>query len=262
MDDLRLGLAFRAVRRRLGLRQGDVAARAGVSASQVSRIERGRIHSLPLGTLRRVAGALDIRVHLQASWRGGELGRTLNRRHAALHEAVLGTLAELVGWEHLPEVSFSVFGERGIVDVVAWHAATRTLLIIEIKSELVDPQELVGVMDRRGRLAPAIGERFGWRPLHVARWVVVADTRTNRRHLAQHRRLLRSAFPADGRRIRAWLRAPAGRIDALSFIAYPVTGPARSDLANPRRVRRVADPAGSSHRARSATPTPLPPSTS
>ena len=48
MDDLRLGLVCRALRRRLGWRQVDLAERAGVSQDMVSRIERGLLSGIPL----------------------------------------------------------------------------------------------------------------------------------------------------------------------------------------------------------------------
>lgn len=41
MDDLRIGLVFRALRHRLSWTQAAVAAKAGVSQQLVSRVERG-----------------------------------------------------------------------------------------------------------------------------------------------------------------------------------------------------------------------------
>jgi hypothetical protein len=51
----------------------------------------------------------------------------------ALDEAVTRLLAD-DGWEAVPEVTYSIFGERGSIDL-AWHPASRTLLVIELKSE-------------------------------------------------------------------------------------------------------------------------------
>jgi transcriptional regulator with XRE-family HTH domain len=238
MSDVRIGTRFRAVRRRLGLRQVDVARRARVSPSLVSRIERGQLGALTLDRARRVADVLEIRLELVATWRGGELERLVNARHAALHDVAHALFEALTGWETTAEVSFAVFGERGVIDILAWHAPTRTLVIVELKTELVDPQELVGTMDRRRRLAHRIVEERGWRPERVATWVILADTRTNRRHVARHRRLLRGAFPADGHGMRAWLRNPSRPIDALSFLPYPKEALVSQDARGPRRVRR------------------------
>jgi transcriptional regulator with XRE-family HTH domain len=238
MSDVRIGTRFRAVRRRLGLRQTDVARRARVSPTLVSRIERGQLGSIAIARIRRVAEILEIRLELQASWRGGELERIVNARHGAMHDVALRLFESLTGWETTSEVSFWIRGERGVIDIVAWHAATRTLLIIELKTELVDPQELVGTMDRRRRLAFEIAAQRGWRPRDVGVWVAFADTSTNRRHVNRHRRLLRAAFPADGRAIRHWLRGPAGPIAALSFLSLPQDTTVIQDLRSPRRVRR------------------------
>lgn len=240
VSDVRLGIRFRAVRRRLGLRQVDVAKLARVSAKVVSLIERGQIATISLASSRRVAEALEIRLEVTANWRGGELERLVNARHAALHEVALAVFETLTGWEVAPEVSFAIYSERGVIDILAWHPATRTLLVIELKTELIDPQELVGTMDRRRRLAARIVEARGWRPTNVATWVILADTRTNRRHVAQHRRLLRRAFPANGHAMRSWLRRPSGPVAALSFLPYPQHLTVSRDLNAPRRVRRAS----------------------
>jgi hypothetical protein len=107
------------------------------------------------------------------------------------------------GWEVQPEVSFSHFGERGVVDLVAWHPLHQDVALVELKTELADVNDLLAVTGRRRRLAGVIGEQFGWRPETVAQWVVLAPSRTNARRVAEHRTLLRAAFPSDGRAIGA-----------------------------------------------------------
>ena len=160
MDHQRLGTVFRAVRLTKGWCQSDVAVRAGVSATTVSMIERGRIDRMSLHTLEAVAKSLDIRLDLLPRWRGGQLERLVNRRHGALTEAVAKWLVALSPWAVAPEVSFSFFGERGFIDMVAWHAPTRTLLVIEVKTEIVNVQELIGLwwierFDSRPGLPPS-----------------------------------------------------------------------------------------------------------
>jgi len=73
-----------------------------------------------------IAVALDASLDLSIRWHGGDLGRLVNARHAALHEALAIRFVALPGWVLEPEVSFSVYGERGVVDGLAWHQATRT----------------------------------------------------------------------------------------------------------------------------------------
>jgi hypothetical protein len=131
------------------------------------------------------------------------------------------------------EVSFSIWGERGVIDLILWDPEHRALLIIEFKTELVDVGDLLATMDRRRRLAAQIVKDRGWYPRIVSTWVVVAASRTNARRLAEHRTVLRTAFPAGVREIRRWLRDPVGSIAALSLW----TDPARN-VAPRRRVRR------------------------
>src|SRR5262245_44293290 len=197
MDDLAIGRVLRALRVRLGWAQRLVAQRAGISSSAYSRIERGMLDGVPLGKLRKVATVLEVRLVLEPRWRGAGLDRTLSSRHAAMAEAVTRLLLD-AGWEVRPEVSFNYYGERGVVDLVAWHGPSRTVLLIELKTELVDPSDLLAVTDRRRRLAAKIVEPFGWQPMTVGQWVVVAESRTNQRRLAEHRTVLRAAFPEDG----------------------------------------------------------------
>ncbi|HET9456275.1 MAG TPA: hypothetical protein VFO78_02955 [Candidatus Limnocylindrales bacterium] len=102
-------------------------------------------------------------------WRGGDLDRLLDARHARLAETAT-RLLQAAGWEVAPEVSFSVYGERGSIVLLAWHPGTRTLLVIELESELTSIEETLRRHDTKVRLAGRIGrERFGWRAAGVAR---------------------------------------------------------------------------------------------
>jgi transcriptional regulator with XRE-family HTH domain len=222
MDELEIGRAVRRLRHRLGWRQSDVAERAGVSASTVSLIERGA-RNVTLGTLRRVGRPLELRIDIVLRWRGGELFHLLAAGHARMAEEVARRL-EAAGWEVRPEVSFSHFGERGVVDLVAWNAACRAILLIELKTELVDIGDLLSTMDRRRRLASVIGAAFGWEPDVIGSWVVLTDSRTNRRRLADHATVLRAAFPMDGRSVAGWLLDPSTPAAALWFLPFDDEG--------------------------------------
>ncbi len=249
MDDQRLGAVVRSVRVRRGWRQEDLAEAAGLSRASVSRIERGHAGSLSLDTVRRVCGCLDIRLDLVPRWRGGELDRLLNSGHSAMHERLARALAAVPGWQWAPEVSFSVFGERGMIDVLAWHPTCRMLLVIELKTEIVDMQELLGTIDRKRRLALQIARDRDWAADQVACWLLVADGVTNRRRAAAHGALLRSFFPADGRRMRRWLRHPAAPLGALSFLSIAHPRNAKSSTTTRQRVRKRAAASGHARRS-------------
>ena len=211
--------------------------KARVSQDSVSRLERGQLDGMTLGRIRAIGAAIGVMIDLTPRWQGGELDRLLGARHSRLHDEVAARFAPLPGWTTLPEVTFSKYGERGAIDVLAWHAPTRTLLVIELKTEIVDVQELLGTLDRKRRLAPEIARERGWVPTVVATWVIVADSRTNRRRVDAHRAVLRSALPDDGRTVGPWLQSPSGAVAALSF--WPSTDGVRAatSLAPTKRVR-------------------------
>jgi hypothetical protein len=89
--------------------------------------------------------------------------------------------------------------------------------VIELKTELVDVQDLIGTLDRKRRPAPRVAAERGWVPMVVATWLILAPGRTNRRRVDAHRTVFPAGFPADGRTMQAWLQAPSGPVAALSF---------------------------------------------
>ncbi|MEZ4596466.1 MAG: hypothetical protein R3C32_06265 [Chloroflexota bacterium] len=76
-------------------------------------------------------------VDLKPNWKGANLDRLVNGAHAALQERCWPA-AGLDGWVANAEVSFAMTKERGIIDILA-RPGSRTLLIIELKTLLVDP---------------------------------------------------------------------------------------------------------------------------
>jgi hypothetical protein len=149
-----------------------------------------------------------------------------------------GYFLGLPGWIIEPEVSFSIYGERGIIDILAWHPTSRILLVIELKTEIVDVNEMLGTLDRKRRLVARIANERGWEPIATATWVVVAESRNNRRAVAEHATVLRAKLSTDGRGIGRWLRSPRGHLDALSFLPYVQGTHIGVDPAPVRRVVR------------------------
>jgi transcriptional regulator with XRE-family HTH domain len=242
MSDQRLGSAIRLVRVRRGWRQSDLARRSGVGQATVSRIERGHLGTLSLDRLRTVAATLDIRVDVFGRWRAGDLDRLLNSGHSRLHESVARAFRDLPEWITAPEVSFSVYGERGVIDILAWHPGLRALLVIELKTDIADVNELIGTADRKRRLAVDVAKERGWiakgdAPPTVSIWIIVAPSRTSRRRIAEHGAMLRAAFPTNGRSIYGWLRKPSRPISALSTWPDIRPGTLRPVRAPIRRVR-------------------------
>lgn len=217
MEDLQFGAVIRAVRTRRAFGQADLARLAGVSRATISLVERGHCDKLSLGTIKRIAGAVDVRTELSAGWRGGDLDRLLSRRHSALAESFAAFVQSCPGWAVEPEASFSIYGERGIVDQLAWHEATAHVLVVELKTAFVDMNEMLGTLDKKRRLARTIAAERGWHPALVSMWLIVQDTRTNRRHAADHRVLLRTRLARDGRQLKAFMLRPTEATSGLAF---------------------------------------------
>jgi transcriptional regulator with XRE-family HTH domain len=201
--------AVRHLRLYNGWRQRDLGDRAGVSRELISRLERGEVSSLSLRTLGRVANALGAVLDVRLRWRGEQLDRLLDARHAAVQAAVTGSLTN-AGWAARVEVSFNHYGDRGRVDVLAFHQATRLLLIVEVKTAIGDIQETLGRLDVKTRLGPVLARESGWeRPSAAVPALVVADSRAVRRVVLEHAPLF-SRYSIRGRSALAWIRQPAG----------------------------------------------------
>src|SRR6478752_608474 len=185
MDAIRFGLGIRALRRRRRWTQAQLATAAGLSQSAISRVERGEADRLTVRSLDRVAGAIGARIRVTVLADGENLDRLLDRDHAALVEQVTRLLLAR-GWEVAPEATFSIYGERGSIDVLAFHPPTGSLLVIEVKSAIPDVQATIAGIDRKVRLAAQVARDRGWLVTSVSRWLVVPDTTTTRRRLEQH----------------------------------------------------------------------------
>lgn len=237
MRDEVLGRLFRMTRFRRGWTQQELATRARISASAISRIEGGLGYRYRVAVVQRHGDALGLRVELNVSGRGGEVVRLLDDEHAAIVEHVARMLTD-AGWLVESEASFSVYGERGRIDLLAFHAATGTLLVVEVKTEITDLQALFGSLSVKERLAPKIAAERG-RPVRaVAVLLAVAAVDRNRRVIAQHGTLF-GAFERHGARVRAWVRRPRPIGSLLLYVGAPAASRTRW-LAAKRRVRHSA----------------------
>lgn len=202
-----LGRGLRQARLDGGLRQADVAARANVSTSTISDLERGvRVDHTLLVLVRaaRAAGA-DLRAYLERATTAEQPRDLVHLRHQELIvRTALGG-----GWAAQPEAPIDADptrtraadvllrrgNEQGLVEIWDWFedvgAALRSW---DRKLARVERSLFAGA----GREAPAKTSGL---------WVVRA-TRRNRGLVAGHRALFGSRFPASGR---LWLRALSDR---------------------------------------------------
>lgn len=228
---------MRALRLRKDLRQQDVAARSRLSRPVVSRIERGLLESVPIGSLVSAAAAVGAIVDVRLRWNGESLDRLLDEAHARLVEIVV-LLLRASGWEVEVEVSFSIWGERGSIDILAYHRLTGLVLVVEVKSVVPDSQATLHGLDRKTRIAPKLAAERGWACRGVARLLVVGASATARRRIQALDATYGAALPTRGADVRRWVREPQAPIAGLLFVAYDRDGSARSTAAARQRVSR------------------------
>ncbi|MBA2634912.1 MAG: helix-turn-helix transcriptional regulator [Chloroflexi bacterium] len=231
-------IALRRLRVRRRWRQHDLGERARLSRDTVSRAECGELDGLTVRTLSKLVDALDATLVIEIRWQGADLDRLIDRDHAHLQEAAAHRLG-MRGWTAQAEVSFNHYGDRGSCDLVAWHAATQTLLVVEVKSRLGNLQELLHRLDTKARLGGVLARQLSWpEPRAVVRALVVAEDRTARRILARHASLF-GGFDVRGRAAVQWLRAPSTSTNGLIWFEEPAnSGGGRAMTAQRVRMGR------------------------
>lgn len=233
MDVVRFGRGVRALRFRRRWRQEDLAAEAGVSRSLVARVEQGRADRLTVATLERLLAPFAARLVCRIDWRGEDLDRLRDRGHAEIVDWIVRRL-NADGWECATEVSFSVYGERGSIDVLAFHRTAGVVLVVEVKSAIGDVQATLMTLDRKGRLAIRLARERGWPAQSAARLLVVRRSSTARRRVEEFEATFGAAFPDRAVAVRRWLRRPTGRpISGLWFVSPGTQATTR------HRARRV-----------------------
>jgi hypothetical protein len=188
-----------------------------------------------VASLRRHAAALGFRLEITLSGRGGEASHLLDEEHAAIVEYVAAELTRR-RWAVEAEASYSEFGERGRVDILAHHVGSGELLVVEVKTELVDLQQLLGSLNVKARLARRIAAgRF--EPVRsVSVMVAVADTTATRATVAAHLTLF-AGYASRGHAVAVWLERPTAGARLLWFVTAARAGRS-SWIAGRRRISR------------------------
>jgi hypothetical protein len=218
-DDERLGQLVLLLRRRQGITQRILAALAGVPREDLIAIEAGRAGRVRLERIRAVFDQLGGRARLTAWYNGASADRLLDERHARILERAL-PVVERRRFAVASEVTFSDYGERGSLDLLALHSDTAHALVGEVKSAIGSLEETNRVLDVKARLAPKIvRERFGSTPASISRVLILPADRTVRRIIERHAATMTAIYPLRSREFRAWLRQPSGPISAIWFVS-------------------------------------------
>jgi hypothetical protein len=232
----RIGRIHRTLRQRTHLTQHEVSVKSGVVRWKIGRLERDLIDRLRFDEVERCLAALGAELEVRVSYRGAEVDRLIDRVHSLVAARVVDVLRRH-GWQVQTEVTFSEWGERGSYDILAWHPRTRTLLVIEVKSELASVEGTMRQLDVKVRLAQSVArKRFGWQSRAIASVLVLPEDRSARRQVTANAALLRATLPATSLQIRSWLRLPDRSLAGIWFVSG---ADGRPWPRNPSSIRRV-----------------------
>ena len=193
------GREVASARRGAGVSQRAVAMQAGVSRTQLGRLERGELRAPPLVLICRAARAAGFAASLKLYPDGSRL------RDA-------GQLALLARFDRIPAPPLRISREVRVPipgDQRSWDERItdgRSNASVEGEVHLHDIQAMQRRIALKQRDDPAAGVII----------LLLADTAHNRRVLAEHREALREQFPIDGGAILRALRA--GRIPAAGGV--------------------------------------------
>ncbi len=240
MLNRRVGRVHRRLRQRAHLTQQELGSKSGVARWKIVRLEADMVERLRFDEVERCLAALGAELVLGVSYRGAEVDRLIDQVHSQVAARVVEILGRY-GWQVQTEVTFSQWGERGSYDILAWHASSRTLLVIEVKSELASVEGTLRPLDVKVRLAGTVArQRFGWHARTTARVLVLPEDRSARRRVMASATILRAALPATSRQVRAWLRSPSNSLDGIWFVSRADGRPWSRNPSAVRRVRRRA----------------------
>jgi hypothetical protein len=215
-----------------------------MSQSTISDIEVGRWAAMPVAALREAFTAVGADFECVVRFHGGALDRLLDERHAATTGAV-AALLQRHKWVVAAEVTFNHYGDRGSIDLLAYHARTRTALVVEVKTEIVSAEETLRRLDVKVRLASAlVRERFGEWPVRVVRLLAVRESTVNRTRVRRLESLFEPAFPLRGGELRRWLVAPGPAAGAILFVRHVRDTAGGDGMRGARRVRPANGPPG------------------
>ena len=243
-DPLRVTFArlCRETRTMLDITQRELAGVVGVSRPLITAIESGQA-APSLDIVQRIAVALGLEIDI--AWRLPVVAdpKPGDRVHAWCSGHVDRRFRGH-GWETRREQEVLLARAHGWIDLLAFDPRTRTLIIVEIKTQIHDLGAIERQLSWYERDAALTAQRHGWRPLRIETWLLVLASEGVDAALREQREVLRLAFPARASEMRQVL---AGHVDVpRSGRGLALIDPAsrRADWLMPTRLdgRRSAAP--------------------
>lgn len=203
-----IAIAVRAGRLRRRWSQRRLAEIARMNQATISRMEQGRGRHVALATVVRAFTALGVEVELRFI---GPVAvgpsQVRDRRHARAVAYVVRRLARH-GFELATEVEVGDGRWLGFIDILAFHPIHRWMLVVEVKSAIVD----IGGSERQlaayERDAWTAAHSRGWRPRAATAVLVVERSDATIATLRESREAFDRAFPLRASEIRRALDRP------------------------------------------------------
>ncbi|MCJ7710188.1 MAG: helix-turn-helix domain-containing protein [Chloroflexi bacterium] len=216
----RLGTALKEARASRGMRQRDVAARAGVSQPEVAKLESGAGANTRLVTWASCGAAvgLQLAAFFEAT-AGADLPRDIQHLR---RQNLLVAIAARGAWSAAPEALLTNDGWRPrSIDVLLTREARSEAAVVEIWDLLLDGGDAM-----RGLDAKVLATRVRLGPhWHVQGLLLLRRTSRNQALVRELAPLISARFPArSGVWLRALATADAPMPDAAGFAWTSVDG--------------------------------------
>jgi transcriptional regulator with XRE-family HTH domain len=194
-----LGATITEIRSTIRWSQRELSRRTGVTQSTISRIERAILKDPPLAT---IAGLIDamgghLRIEVDPPFLG-ERRQQLDPAHSRMSGFVARRL-ETQRWSVATEVEVGGNRSRGWIDLLAFDARSRRVLVIEIKTQIHDLGRIDRTLGWYEREAWAAARRLEWRPAIVTGCLMLLMTQQNDANVRQNRESLERLFPLRAR---------------------------------------------------------------
>ena len=222
----------------------DLAARAGLSAAMLYRVEAGELAST--ATAERIASALGRRAELHLidpRKREARPSLTADPVHSAMGEFEAGHLRNLGRSVGIDE-PYQHYQFSGRADLVAWDIDAAALLHIENRTRFPDFQDMAGAFNaKKAYLGAAIVERLGIRRWASETHVIAALWSAEVLHAIRLRtQSFRSLCPDDPARFAAWWSGEPARPGKASVLVVidPLADPSQRqwiDLSTALKAR-------------------------
>jgi transcriptional regulator with XRE-family HTH domain len=205
---VRIGAIVRTGREEQRWTKTNLGERSGISRQMVAALESGKANP-SLDVIGALLEALDIEVDVVA--RGPvqvAASGPADAAHAICSAYVQRRLVA-AGWQVEREVRITDRRYLGWIDILAFHEATATLVVIEVKTRIDDVGAIERSLDWHVRGAVGAAERLGWHPRRVVAWVVALASDEVEDAIRRTRELWATAFPTRASAMGALVADPA-----------------------------------------------------